>query len=92
MMPVERVRICQRGFHRWIVRIFRRIEIDKVSVLLRQSSVPIETHARGDGEIGPQLKFILDVFAGFVRAPVPVRVSVQNEWFQRKDNRPQSSP
>src|SRR4029077_19813047 len=58
-----------------VIGILARIKIKKVSVLLRQSSVPIKTHPRSDGKIGAHLKFVLDILACFVGSPVAVRVS-----------------
>ena len=62
---------------RWIVGVFRRIEIEEVAIFLRQAAVPIPTQTRGDGQIGPHLKLILDVFAGLVGAQVAIGVSNQ---------------
>src|SRR5580692_6585945 len=62
---------------RRVIGIIAGIKIDEVSVFLRQSAVPIETQSSGDGEIGTHLIFVLDIFSGFVGAPVAVRISVE---------------
>src|SRR5579872_4698057 len=62
-----------------IVGILAGIEIEEIAVLLREAALPIETQARGDGQIRTHLKFILDVLAAFVGAPVAVGISAEED-------------
>ena len=60
-----------------IVVVIRRIEIEEVAVFLGQAAVPVEAQPSSDIQIGSELEFILDIFAGFVGAPVAVGVADQ---------------
>ena len=59
-----------------VVLVQRRVEVEQVAILLRQSAVPIEAQARGQAEGGRGLELVLDVGAELVGAVVAVGVAL----------------